>query len=58
MRNAIAGMDTVISTLGPPVKRNYNGFHVLEGHKNIIRAMKNENITRFISESYTFYKII
>jgi len=49
IKNAVSGIDTVISTLGPPVKRYYNGFHVLEGHKNIIRAMKNENVKRFIT---------
>jgi putative NADH-flavin reductase len=46
---AISGADVVISTLGPPLKRNYNDFSVLEGHKNIIKAMETENIKRFIT---------
>jgi putative NADH-flavin reductase len=46
---AISGADVVISTLGPPLKRKYDDFSVLEGHKNIIKAMETENIKRFIT---------
>ena len=49
IKKTISGIDTVISTLGAPVARNYEGFPVLEGHKNIIRAMKSENVKRFIT---------
>jgi Putative NADH-flavin reductase len=49
VKNAILSVDCVISTLGPPVKRNYEGFPVLEGHKNIIKAMNTENVKRFIT---------
>jgi len=34
IKNAILGVNCVISTLGPPVARKYEGFPVLEGHKN------------------------
>jgi putative NADH-flavin reductase len=46
---AISGADVVISTLGPPLKRKYDDFSVLEGHKNIIKAMETENIKRLIT---------
>jgi putative NADH-flavin reductase len=49
IRQAISGVDAVISTLGPPLKRKYDDFSVLEGHQNIIRAMETENIKRFIT---------
>ncbi len=45
----ITGVDTVISTLGPPLKRKYNNFAVLEGHKNIVKAMRNVQLKRFIT---------
>jgi putative NADH-flavin reductase len=46
---AISGVNAVISTLGPPLKRKYDDFSVLEGHENIIKAMETENIKRFIT---------
>jgi putative NADH-flavin reductase len=49
IKQAISGVDVVISTLGPPLKRMYDDFSVLEGHKNIIKAMESENIKRFIT---------
>jgi putative NADH-flavin reductase len=49
IKQAISGVDAVIGTLGPPLKRKYNDFSVLEGHKNIIRAMETGNIRRFIT---------
>ena len=49
IHRAISGADCVICTLGPPVKRNYEGFLVLDGHRNIIKAMTEENITRLIT---------
>ena len=49
IESVIAGADCVISTLGPPVKRNYEGFSVLIGHENIIKAMQNRNVKRFIT---------
>ena len=49
IKKAVSGVDAVISTLDPPVARYYEGFPVLEGHKNIVRAMKSENVKRFIT---------
>jgi putative NADH-flavin reductase len=49
IRQAVSGVDAVVSTLGPPLKRKYDDFSVLEGHQNIIRAMKVENVKRFIT---------
>jgi hypothetical protein len=49
IKQAISGVDVVISTLGPPLKRKYFELSVLEGHKNIIKAMGTENIKRFIT---------
>jgi hypothetical protein len=39
----------VICTLGPPLKRKYDDFSVLEGHKNIVKAMESEKTKRFIT---------
>ena len=49
IKNAIAGVDCVICTLGPPLKRKYEGWAILDGHQNIIRAMESENVKRFIT---------
>jgi len=49
IRNTISGVDAVISTLGPPLKRNYDGWPILEAHQNIIRAMEMEGVKRFIT---------
>lgn len=49
IKQAISGVDAVISALGPPLKRTYKDFSVLEGHKNIIKSMEQENVKRFIT---------
>jgi len=49
IKYAVLGADCVVSTLGPPLKRNYEGWAVLDGHKNIIKAMESQNISRFIT---------
>lgn len=49
IRQAVSGVDAVISTLGPPLKRTYKDFSILEGHKNIVKSMEHENIKRFIT---------
>jgi putative NADH-flavin reductase len=49
IKETISGATAVISTLGPPLKRKYDNFSVLEGHKNIIKCMELENIKRFIT---------
>lgn len=46
---AIEGSHAVISALGPSLKMNAKGFPILEAHKNIVKAMQNLNITRFIT---------
>lgn len=46
---AIAGADCVISVIGPPVARNYEGSPVLDGYRNMIKAMKSEDVKRFIA---------
>ena len=49
IQKAISGADAVISTLGPPLVRKYEGTPILDGHKNIIKAMQSEKVTRFIT---------
>ncbi len=49
IRTAIAGVDAVISTLGPPLKRNYEGWAILDAHINIVKAMEMEGVNRFIT---------
>ena len=49
IRQAVKGADTVISTLGPPLKHTYSDFAVLEGYKNIVKSMELENVKRFIT---------
>jgi len=49
IHRAISGADSIICTLGPPVKRKYEGSLVLDGHSNIIKAMREENIRRLIT---------
>jgi len=49
IRTAIAGVDAVISTLGPPLKRNYKGWAILDAHINIVKAMEMEGVNRFIT---------
>ncbi len=49
IKQAISGVDAIISTLGPPLKRTYKDFAVLEGHKNIVKSMEQENVKRFIT---------
>ncbi|MCT4619589.1 MAG: NAD(P)H-binding protein [Marinisporobacter sp.] len=49
IKTFIRDTDVVISTLGPSMDRNATGTPVLDGHINIIKAMKNENKSRFIT---------
>jgi putative NADH-flavin reductase len=58
IKNSISGVDCVISTLGPPLKRNYEGWAVLDGHKNMIRAMEAENVKRLITIATPSVKFI
>lgn len=49
IQKAISGADAVISTLGPSLTRRYEGTPILDGHKNIIRGMRAEGVSRFIT---------
>lgn len=48
IKQAIKGCDAVISILGVPMKFTYKIMHSLEGHQNIIRAMKHLGVSRLI----------
>jgi putative NADH-flavin reductase len=48
MRDAVKGQDAVIWTVGIPMKRKYNSMAALEGHKNLLRAMKESGVNRLI----------
>jgi putative NADH-flavin reductase len=45
----IKGTDAVVSFLGPALKFSYPGMPIATGHENIIRAMKEQNVSRFIT---------
>lgn len=48
IKQAIIGCDAVISTLGVPMKFSYESMDSLAGHRNIIKAMKELNVSRLI----------
>ncbi|MBP2651053.1 MAG: putative NADH-flavin reductase [Firmicutes bacterium] len=48
IKSTIKGCDAVISSLGCPMKWTYEGTAVLDGHKNIVRAMEELGLSRFI----------
>lgn len=43
------GIDTVVSVMGPPLKRNYEGTELTDAHRNIIEIMKSKGIKRFVT---------
>jgi len=49
IQHAVSGADAVISTLGPELVRHYKGTPILDGHKNIIRAMQDQKVLRLIT---------
>jgi putative NADH-flavin reductase len=49
IKESISGTDAVISTLGLPLARTYDGSPVLDGHVNIINAMNEKKVTRLIT---------
>jgi putative NADH-flavin reductase len=49
IKEAIRGTDAVVSFLGPALKRSYPGTPITSGHENIIRAMKEVGVSRFIT---------
>jgi putative NADH-flavin reductase len=49
IKSVLNEADVVISVLGPPLVRNYEGMPLAEAHKHIISAMKEKGIKRFIT---------
>jgi putative NADH-flavin reductase len=49
IKEAITGADAVVSLLGPKLKFYYSGMPIATGHENIIRAMKETGVSRFIT---------
>jgi putative NADH-flavin reductase len=49
IKEAITDCNAVISSLGCPMKWTYDGMAILDGHNNIIKAMKELSVSRFIS---------
>lgn len=49
IQNCVKGSDVVVSVLGPPLVRNYEGMPLADGHRNIIAAMKANGVKRFIT---------
>src|SRR5690606_25957847 len=49
IRKTIKDTDAVVSFLGPALKFSYPGMPITTGHENIIRAMKELNISRFMT---------
>lgn len=48
MEEAICGQDAVIWCVGIPMKRNYPNMDSFEGHKILIRIMKEQGVKRLI----------
>ncbi|PJZ46997.1 NAD(P)-dependent oxidoreductase [Leptospira brenneri] len=42
-------IDAVVTVMGPPLKRNYEGMELTEAHKYILQAMIKHKIKRFIT---------
>jgi len=51
IKQAISGCHAVISSVGVPMKFTYESMDSLEGHKNIIKAMKELGVSRLIDWS-------
>jgi putative NADH-flavin reductase len=49
IQNSIKGSDVIVSVLSPPLVRNYEGMPLAEAHKNILSAMKDNNVKRLIT---------
>jgi len=49
INKAISGSEAVISTLGPSMNIRAKGYPILEGHRNILKAMEVEKVLRFIT---------
>ena len=48
IRQAVRGADSVISALGPLLRRDFTGTPVADGTKNIVAAMQAEHVGRYI----------
>ena len=49
IRNCVSNTDVIVSVLGPPLVRNYEGMPLAEGHQNIIAAMSASGVKRLIT---------
>lgn len=49
--SAVAGADAVVSTLGPSMVRKATGTPLIEGTQNIVDAMKEHGVSRFIGNA-------
>ncbi|MGA3014443.1 MAG: NAD(P)H-binding protein [Bacteroidales bacterium] len=49
IKGVISGTNEVISTLGPPLKFSYSGMPISDGHRNIVKAMEECSVSRFIT---------
>ena len=49
IQNSVKGSDVIVSVLGPPLVRNYEGLPLAEAHKNILSAMKDNGVNKFIT---------
>lgn len=49
IQNSVKGSDVIVSVLGPPLVRNYEGMPLAEAHKNIISAMNDNSVKRLIT---------
>ena len=48
MRDAIRGCDAVVWTVGVSMKRHYEGMPALDGHKLLLKAMKETGVKRLV----------
>lgn len=48
---AIAGADAIVSTLGPSMDRKAKGTPLVEGAQNIVDAMKEHGVSRFVGNA-------
>jgi putative NADH-flavin reductase len=51
IEEAVGGADAVISALGPALdtSRKPQGLHISEGHRTIVKAMKNRGVSRLVT---------
>jgi putative NADH-flavin reductase len=49
IKEAVKGSSAVVSLLGPPLKRNYEGTPIVDAHTNIISAMRELGVKRVLT---------